>query len=219
MAQIYQSPSARKNSLLSLLLGVVFSFFVFLLVPVTQFIADVTKPDESYEVQQVSLPPPEEFEFEEEKVEEEEVKEEEIELEKEPPKLTLDQLDLALNASVGDLSAGDFGLPGFAASKNDLNLDDIFDMADLDQKPRPVRRVGPEYPRDLGRKKIEGTVKLLFIIDQDGNVTDVTVVEASHDDFAEAAVKAIKQWKFEPGMKYGQAVKTRTRLLVPFNLK
>ncbi|MEM9227200.1 MAG: energy transducer TonB, partial [Verrucomicrobiota bacterium] len=101
----------------------------------------------------------------------------------------------------------------------DLNLDGIFDIADLDQKPKPTKRVRPQYPKEFARKKQQGKVRLLFVVDQDGNVLDVEVIDATHGKFADSAVKAISQWKFEPGLKHGHAVKTRVRLTIPFNIK
>ncbi|MBC2594839.1 energy transducer TonB [Ruficoccus amylovorans] len=219
MPKIYQSPSARKNALLSLFLGAAFSFFVFLLVPVTQFIADVAKVENAYEVQQASLPPPEEFQFEEEEIKEEEAPEEEIELEQEPPKLTLDQLELALNPGMGGDLAGDFALPGFSASKGDLDLNAIYELDDLDQKPRPVKQVRPKYPRQLASRKVEGVVKLTFVIDQNGDVIDIKVVDATFPEFGEAAMAALREWKFEPGMKNAQVVKARGKLSIPFSIK
>lgn len=219
MPEIYQTTKAKSNPLLSWLLGGVFTFVVFLLVPVTQFIADATKPVKSFETRQASLPPPEEFEFEEEEIEDEEEEEEPPELEEEPPKLTLDQLELALNPGMGGDLTGDFAMPGFSASESDLNLDDIFDLADLDQQPKKVSGAMPKYPKRLHRRNIEGYVNVLFIVDQNGDVTHIKIAKATHEEFGEAIIKAFKQWKFEPGVKNGQNVRTRMKVRFPFRIK
>ncbi len=219
MPTIYQAPTASRNAILSIVLGCLFTFFVFLLVPITQFIADVTKQAETYDVRQASLPPPEEFEFEEEEIIEEEEEEEPPELEEEPPQLTLEQLDLALNPGMGGDLTGDFAMPGFSANQDDLNMDDIFDLGDLDQMPRAVKKVRPKYPKKYLKRNIEGEVRLIFIVDENGKVRDIKVHSATHPEFGEAAVEAIAQWEFEPGVKNGRSVKTRVRIPLPFRIK
>jgi len=216
MAKIYQAPKANRNAALSIVLGCLFTFFIFLLVPLTQFIADVSKAEDSYEVQQASLPPPEEFEFEEEEIEEVEEEEEPPELEEEPPQLTLEQLDLALNPGMGGDLAGDFALPGFSSDDSKLNLDDIFDLNEVDQKPKAVKQVKPTFPRNLQRKGVSGAVRVIFVVDQNGDVGDITIVKTSHEEFADAVLEVLPKWKFEPAMKDGQKVKARVRIQIPF---
>jgi TonB family protein len=67
-----------------------------------------------------------------------------------------------------------------------------------------VKKVPPEFPGEAARKGItEGVLKASLVVDEKGAVSTVTIVEASPAKakiFTEAAVEALKQWKFEaPG--------------------
>lgn len=94
---------------------------------------------------------------------------------------------------------------------------DTFDLADLDQAPVPVHRVAPNYPYDLKSAGIEGTVSLVFIVDEKGRVREVRVEGASHRGFVQPSVDALLQWKFEPGRLGDRFV--RTRMMIPLQFK
>ena len=52
---------------------------------------------------------------------------------------------------------------------------------------------------------------LLFLAPEWGNAS-------SHREFEQPSIDAVLQWKFEPGVKDGRAVKTRMMLPLKFNL-
>lgn len=67
-----------------------------------------------------------------------------------------------------------------------------------------VKKVPPEFPPEAARKGItDGVLKANLSIDAGGAVTDVQIVEATPSKakiFNDAAVEALKKWKFEaPG--------------------
>lgn len=77
------------------------------------------------------------------------------------------------------------------------------------------RTVPPEYPAEARRQKIEGWVEVVFTVMPDGTVDEVEVRNASPANvFDEAAVRAVKQWRFEPVSRDGEKVPQRaiTRL-------
>jgi TonB family protein len=62
---------------------------------------------------------------------------------------------------------------------------------------RAKSKVQPAYP-DLARKmNITGTVKLHVTVSPDGTVKDAKVV-GGHPVLANAALEAVKKWRFEP---------------------
>ena len=61
-----------------------------------------------------------------------------------------------------------------------------------------VKKVEPEYPAILKRRAIGGTVRLKVSVRPDGTVKDVEVL-GGNPALADAAEKAVKQWKFAPG--------------------
>ena len=60
-----------------------------------------------------------------------------------------------------------------------------------------VRKVVPEYPWDLRRASIGGTVRLDVVVSPDGSVNNVLVV-GGNPILAECAMKAVKKWKYTP---------------------
>lgn len=63
-------------------------------------------------------------------------------------------------------------------------------------------RVGPQpdYPEMARRLDLKGAVQLELLIARDGSVKDVRVI-GGHPVLAEAAVKAVKGWQYEPADK------------------
>ncbi len=135
----------------------------------------------------------------------------------EAPPLDLSMLELALNPGAGD-GFGDFAmkLTSIDAAMQ-AEADAIFSSSDLDQQPRPVFQPAPEYPSDLKKKKIEGTVYILFIIDKTGRVQNPIVQKSAHSALEAPALKAVRKWRFEPGRRKGQAVQFRMRVPVSFS--
>ena len=79
------------------------------------------------------------------------------------------------------------------------------------------RAVEPRYPGQLRNAGIEGRAVLQFVVDTLGRaeVDEVTVVETTHSQFAEAAREALPRFRFTPGEASGR--KVRTRVQIPFN--
>ena len=61
-----------------------------------------------------------------------------------------------------------------------------------------VKKVEAEYPAVLKRRGIGGTVRLKVVVRADGTVKDVEVL-GGNPALADAAEKAVRQWKFSPG--------------------
>ena len=175
---------------------------------------DALKDDEGSSVQ-VQPPPPPPPEVPDPPEEEEQ--EEDIEMEKENQQLSLDQINMALNAGDGGMSSNGVSVQVFDIADN---FDDmIFEISDLDQAPVPLVRIAPVYPPELKRNRVQGTVNVVFIVDELGNVKRPSIEKSSNREFNENALKAVRQWKFEPGEKDSKKVKTRVRLPLSFTLR
>lgn len=74
--------------------------------------------------------------------------------------------------------------------------------------PKVAREVRAIYPEAARRAGIEGQVVLRLRIGDAGQVIDARVVEAAGHGFDEAALAAIRQFKFQPGTLDGAAVAT-----------
>lgn len=80
-----------------------------------------------------------------------------------------------------------------------------------------IHEVQPEYPPDAGRERIEGTVVLLAVIGSDGIVQDVQVLSGL-PILAQAAIQAVKQWRYKPYLLNGAAVEIDSRITINFTM-
>ena len=96
---------------------------------------------------------------------------------------------------------------------------EIYSISELDTPPKPLVRKAPVYPPDLKKEKVTGVVNIEMIVDESGDVISMTVLTSSHPDFTKAALVALPEWKFEPGTKDGEVVKTLVRLPLTFALR
>lgn len=89
-----------------------------------------------------------------------------------------------------------------------------FEPGDLDERPEAVRRVAPEYPYREKMGRIDGWARVVFVVDELGQVRDAQIEAASAPAFGRAALTAIRNWRFNPGVK--DRTKVRTRMRQPF---
>lgn len=75
-------------------------------------------------------------------------------------------------------------------------------LATAQKSEKPVSRkllyrVTPEYPWDLKRAHIGGTVRMDVVISPHGSVDTISVI-GGNPILTETAVKAVKKWKYAP---------------------
>jgi periplasmic protein TonB len=80
-----------------------------------------------------------------------------------------------------------------------------------------IHDVAPQYPAEAGRARIEGTVVLMAVIGKDGSVQDVQV-ESGLPVLAQAAINAVRQWRYKPYMIDGEPVEVDSRITINFTL-
>ena len=81
----------------------------------------------------------------------------------------------------------------------------VYDIEEVDEKPHPVKIIGPEYPEEARRGKIEGDLLLKIIVNVDGSVSEVAVLKGP-EIFHKAASDAVLQWRFRPAVHEGRVV-------------
>ena len=96
-------------------------------------------------------------------------------------------------------------------------IDSIFSLADLDQRPRALFQPAPVYPQELRRAGRRGTVYLVFLVDARGRVSNPKVQKSTDPAFEQAALEGVKRWKFEPGTRKGKPVQFKMRVPITFN--
>ena len=75
-----------------------------------------------------------------------------------------------------------------------------------------------DYPKEALDKKIEGRVFVQFVVDENGSVTQQKVLKDIGFGCGDAAVEALKQISFTPGIQNGVAVPVSYTLPVTFKL-
>jgi TonB family protein len=78
-----------------------------------------------------------------------------------------------------------------------------------------VRKVSPAYPAQARSMRLEGAVVLTAVVNETGVVQDVKVV-SGHPVLARAAVEAVRQWRYQPSLLNGKAVKVDNQITVNF---
>jgi TonB family protein len=82
---------------------------------------------------------------------------------------------------------------------------------------RLVHRVEPEYPADAKSRSIQGAVVLDVQVLTDGTVGTIGIV-SGEPLLAQAAVHAVRQWRYQPEFVNGRSVEAQTRVTVNFTL-
>lgn len=77
----------------------------------------------------------------------------------------------------------------------------------------------PRYPRESRRKKEQGTAVLLVIVGIEGRVEAISIARSSGSSrLDQAALKAVRGWRWQPLRRDGQPVKVRGLVEIPFVL-
>ena len=80
-----------------------------------------------------------------------------------------------------------------------------------------VKKVPPKYPKKARKNHIEGTVVLHAKISKEGAVADLSVISGD-PMLTQAALDAVKQWKYRPYLLGGKPVEVVTQITVNFQL-
>jgi TonB family protein len=106
---------------------------------------------------------------------------------------------------------------GADAGLGDRNIDVQVEVQ-VDQNPSVLRRFKPKYPEAARRANRETVVFVEFTVDVNGKAIDIKVADPKGFGFDEAAIEAIKKWRFTPAKKDGVSVPKRVRQPIRFNL-
>ncbi len=81
-----------------------------------------------------------------------------------------------------------------------------------------IHQVIPVYPVLAAKAHVSGAVILEAVIDEEGNVTNLKVLKG-HPLLVDAAVEAVRQWKYSPTILTGEPIPVQAIVTVVFNLK
>jgi TonB family protein len=83
-----------------------------------------------------------------------------------------------------------------------------------------TRYVAPQFPLAARERGIDGWVDLQFVVNTDGSVGELTIVGAQPVGiFEQAALDAVRNWRYQPAMRAGQAISQRARVRLRFAMQ
>lgn len=112
-----------------------------------------------------------------------------------------------------DAVFGDIGPPPAPEDEGPIRVGGLIQM------PRKIKDVLPTYTEVARRARIEGVVILEIIIDKQGNVKNIKVLRGLPMGLTEAAIEAVKQWKYEPSTLNGKPIEIQGTVTVTFRLQ
>jgi protein TonB len=94
-----------------------------------------------------------------------------------------------------------------------------FEVTQVDVRPQVTSQIAADVPAHLSQRRFQDVVVLRVRVSAAGKPADVRVLRKSNLDAAldGAAVAAVKQWRFQPAKKRGEAVNCWMNIGVPFH--
>jgi TonB family protein len=87
------------------------------------------------------------------------------------------------------------------ASKDTDADEPVFEITGDITPPRVLRQKAPEYTDRARRGAVRGIVLLRFVVSSKGLPLRITVAKGLEEDLDQAAVNALKEWRFSPALK------------------
>lgn len=85
--------------------------------------------------------------------------------------------------------------------------------------PRFLRQAPLRYPRAAQRRNLEGKAVVEAYLDMQGRLLRARVLQADHEDFADAALACVQSSSFKPAQREGKAIPCVVRIPMLFVLK
>ena len=91
--------------------------------------------------------------------------------------------------------------------------DDQAALSQATEAQTPIVRINPKYPEEAAEQGIEGHVDLSFVINDEGRVDRIEVLDAEpRDIFSAAAVEALQRWRYAPQNDLPQQIRLQFAL-------
>jgi TonB family protein len=81
-----------------------------------------------------------------------------------------------------------------------------------------INAIRPVYPPELQRAGVQGTVKFEAAISKDGVASEIVLINSPDPGLTQAALDAVKQWRYRPTQLNGENVEVTTTIDVNFSL-
>ncbi len=87
------------------------------------------------------------------------------------------------------------------------------------QEVEVVQQVHPQYPDSARRNRESGTVMFYAVIETDGTVSHLTLIQQATPALEAAAADAVRQWRYKPAACGSTPVRVETAIAVDFHLR
>lgn len=105
------------------------------------------------------------------------------------------------------------GAPAFDAGAADACVDSGVTL------PRLLQEVRPRYPARAMKARTDGRVALEAVVNTQGEVTNIRVTLPLDPDLDQESMRALRQWRFAPGMAEGKPVPVIISVEMTFSLR
>lgn len=103
------------------------------------------------------------------------------------------------------------------AGRADQTIEEIDPAGGADRVlPRLVSKPVAILPASLAKSGEAGSAVVTFKVDARGDVSDIEVASSSHRQLNSAAIKAVRAWRFQPGLRNGRPASFYLRAPVEF---
>jgi protein TonB len=130
--------------------------------------------------------------------------------------------DLPGEGTPGDPNGSRFGIPGGTgdgdgeAGPGDGPGVDPLELTGDMVRPVLLEKVSPAYPRVARQAGLGGRVTVRAVIAPDGSVESVEVFSSTNPLFNDAAVEAVRRWRYRPALMNGKPVRVYFSVVVDF---
>jgi TonB family protein len=87
-----------------------------------------------------------------------------------------------------------------------------------DEPLKPISTPFPEYPSSLRNDGIVGKVRVRFIVESDGTVSNPVVLGSAPAELVAITLHSITQWRFEPPLRGGKPERVAVEQAFVFEL-
>lgn len=193
--------------------------FLFILIPLTQMLDKVEKPELKIREVRFSPPPPESPPPPPEKPQPPKSEPPPPEIPQEPPPIRVEKLDVALNPGAGDAVAMGIAPPELQI-KDDMTegMQNLFTFEDLGEAPRLINTPPFRFPSELVKRGVtEGKVVVEIDILPNGRARLLRIISSTHRELEEPVRRIVKAARFTKPKVDGRPQTVRGRF--PLNLQ
>lgn len=135
-----------------------------------------------------------------------------------PEPLYVEELFEPPQAELPEIDAAVFGIPD-APPWAPAGPGGPMQIGDGVTAPQKIFAPQPRYTEEARQGRIQGTVILQAVIDEEGAVSGVEVLKGLPLGLNDAAIETVRQWRFKPATLDGAPVAVYLSLLINFSLQ